>query len=256
MKRGSVRLGTLDYYRKTEIEEIRDEGEGQLTFDLIIDSPIELETRWFNTFQPFVRVGFGAETDPVRFPGKTSGSIDNLSIKNKTSTQTTMLIERAKIHIEREAPNSLILCVSLANKLDDCRDIFPKYDDQWHIRQTSAQEFGMQLAKALGNKLKEPKRGGLIDPTVAAEELTVHFRHEAVTYTNREAHFNKETTININYLISRMDMMAFIKPISFKREKEYRFILFVVHKVSKTILPLLEDHVILNLPEECLRMTF
>lgn len=245
-KRGTVKLGTLDHYRNTEIEQIADKGEGQLTFDLQIRTPVALDIKWLNTFQPNVQLG-GPECSPIIFPGTMECSLKELGIVCANDTQA--LVDHADIFIRREAPNALIFCMSLGNTADDCRGIFD-YDDQWQILQSDVRVFANHLTKALRVLIDQPDRAGLIDRAIPIKEIVIRCEFRPVIYVDRHTRIDESTDIDLNQLLQLMETMSFIKPKTYSPEREYRFTFHIQH--NGQALPILKDHAILNLPDECL----
>ena len=251
MQRGTVKLGTLDHYRKSEIEQIADKGEGQLTFELQIRTPTQIEIKWLNTFQPNVQLG-DSDRAPVEFEGNIVCNLKELGIVSADKSQA--LVDYADISIKREAPNALVFCMSMAETKEDCRQIFPNYNDQWHIFSDSKEVFSQHLGLALLELLREPDHGGLIDPSLPFVGLSLHCEYQPAVYANRHTRFDENSKIELNHFLNLMKTMAFIKPLSYAHEREYRFS-FHIRYQGKT-LPLLKDHAILPLSNKFLELVF
>lgn len=249
LKRGTVKLGTLDHYRRTEIEHIADKNEGQLTFDLQIRRKTWIEIKWLNTFQPNVLLG-GPADSPVIFEGTTECQLNELGIVATDNSHA--LVDHADLFIKREAPNALIFCMSSGQTKEDCLGIFPQYDDQWHILKDSKEILSRYFGDSLREIILTPDRGGLIDPTLSLSDLTIHCECRSVIYASRHTRFDEHTTIDINEFLQLMSTMSFIKPTNYASEREYRFSFHIRHRGKA--LPLLKDHAILNLSEECMKL--
>lgn len=252
-KRKTIKLATLDHYRKTEIQQIADKDEGRITFDIFIDTITEVHTKWFNTIMSgSMTFSDDPEYEAVRFPGSTKITCKNLSIVS-TGIPVTV-ISKADIHIEREAPDSLIFCMSQARETSDCRNIFPDYDSEWHIRETSKHDFAMEIFKSLIETLRTPARGGLIPTDIPLEELGLICNHAPVIYAPRSIHITQHSSLKLETILEHMETMAYLKPEKFKIEQEYRFVFFITHK--NEYLALRKDSVILNMPDGCISLTF
>ncbi|UVM74941.1 hypothetical protein [Pseudomonas alvandae] len=244
--RETVKLATLSHYRDTEILQIADRDEGRLAFKISIEVPTWVERRWLNTIAyPSMEFGKGVEAQPVRFPGKGNGYADK--VIQLDGTKTHVQLAHASIRIEREAPDSLIFCMSMDKTGEDALGSFD-YDARWFFYEEEREAFAYELGNSLKNLISKPNRGGIIPPELNPDELTIYCRHRPVIYADRNIIINGSNDIDLNILISQMDFMSFIKPSVFSAEQEYRYMLVLYH--NGQVVPFLTDQVILGISEE------
>jgi len=249
-RRKTLKLATLEHYRKTEIEQISDTDEGVTFFDIDICSPVNVDKKWFNTlFQGIMRVG-GDRYEAVPIPGQCETQISNWSVDDRHPAY--VVIERANISIKRQAVNSLIFCMSQSRTPGDCIGIFPDYDDEWSIRANDIHRFLDQIANAIKRRMCDNSKASIIAPEINPVEVDVYFAHMSVLYADRNIIITKDHKTDINNLVKHMTNAAFIKPISFEKEKEYRFSFILTHK-GQTI-STLSDTVIINIDDEFLKL--
>ncbi|WP_133295866.1 hypothetical protein [Pseudomonas sp. AFG_SD02_1510_Pfu_092] len=247
-RRKTLKLATLEHYRRTEIEQIADENEGRLFFEIDIRSPIKVEKRWFNTlFEGLMRVG-GERYEAVRFPGGFHAQVRNWNVDDRHPAYA--IIERADISITRQTVESLVFCMSQTNKPGDMKGVFPKYDDEWSIDKSNVELFLDALGEALGNRLLDTSKQSIISPDIDPKEVEIHVDHMPVFYADRNITVTRDRRFDIDALMKHMAHTAFIKPTSYEREREYRFNFVLVHKGKP--LDLLLDEVIIDATDELL----
>lgn len=241
--RKTIKLGTLYEYRKIESAQIVDKDEGKYSFFLKFDGTVEIERRWFSLiFQSII--GIGDDVRHPRIPGAMSAFVHNLEIVD--SNEQTIRVRNSSASIHREALNGFIFCMSQVRKLRDAVGIFPDYDDCWYMTASKAHDLGVALSLLLRDQIISGRHSDnhIVDPHISLENLSIHCRHEAVNYLNREIHISDTTVFTVDHFMHKIWNMAFVKPPSFLPEKEYRFS-FTIVAGDKILIPTV-DSVILN----------
>ncbi|XVO87788.1 hypothetical protein ACQ9Y2_01550 [Pseudomonas palleroniana] len=243
IKNGTLKLGTLNEYRHTEIIQIADNEEGLITHQLIFDGEVKVPLDWFNIFTGGA-IQLGPRI-PARLPGRTRTRINEIEVVSHNNEFA--IIKNSSIDVAREALNSFIYCMSNVDKIEDCFEIFPDYDDYWAVNSCNAQSFGMAIGKTLLNKIKEEHQAGnfILPENTDTGKLLITMRWDEVKYTERKIYFNRDNEFAIEQLILQLRHMAFIKPpIPFEKEKEFRFH-YTIH-VNGNIIPPLVNSIILD----------
>lgn len=248
--RKTLKLATLDHYRKTEIKQIADADEGRLYFDIDIESPITVHKKWFNTlFQR--QFGFGdAGCDAVHFPGLLEAKV-NKQFKYCSKNASHAIIEHGQVSIQRQAVSSLVFCMSESAEHGDCRGIFPDYDDEWSIKRENLRDFIAEIVNCVYERLLDSDEELVIPKEIDPKEIEIHIDNMSVFYADRNISITKDNMLDIDSLMSHMAHTAFIKPARFKKEREYRINFVLVHN-GINVDPLL-DIVIIKASDKLMR---
>ncbi|UZE19926.1 hypothetical protein LOY70_10095 [Pseudomonas sp. B21-054] len=241
--RKTIKLGTLYEYRKIESTQIVDSGEGTYSFLLKFDGIVEIERRWFSLmFQGAVNIG-GDEHHP-QIPGAMNAIIHELELYGVDEKFIRVRNSSASIH--REALNEFIFCMSRVRKLRDAVGLFPEYDDCWYMTATKAHDLGQTLSALLRDRIVSGRQSGnhIVDPDISLVDLSIHCRHELVSYLGREIHISDASAFTADHFMRKIWDMAFVKPASFSPEQEYRFS-FTIVAGDKILIPIV-DNVILS----------
>ena len=219
-------LGTLHEYRKTEVVQIADCEEGRLSFRLQFDGEVIVPVTWFNAMLGgSVYYGGGAEVEDPTDVFLGGVEVDIIDLTHKRINNNEVVISNSLVEIVRDAPNAFAFCMSAIRKMADCVGIFPDYDDYWNVTQGGAKKFGLRLGWLLMERIKNDHAKGvfLVPEDTCMEDLRVYLSRRDVVYMDREVHIRSGGDLTLEDFMSRMDNMAFIKPPSFSREKEFRF---------------------------------
>lgn len=227
IKAGSLKLGTLYEYRETEIEQIADKYEGTLEFRLRFKGIVKIPTKWFNlmcggTFH------YGSEP-VVRFPGQMRSRFDVMQMRG--SNDEFITLEDSYAVLNREALNSFVYCMSHVEKPDDCKGMFPDYDDYWHINDKDRNDFAVEVSEILLDKIKSEYRAGnyIVPKGTDIDNLLIYVKVGLVYYVPRSLEITQANSLSIDEFFKKMADMTFIKPPHpFEREKEYRIELALV----------------------------
>lgn len=223
----TVKVATLDYYRKTEIKQIRDEGEGKLSFHITVDKPTRIENRVWNALLQGGIV-FGEETEgDIITSGDTIITSSGVSVKHTGHTHS--IINKAEVFIESTSLDGLIFCMSQAKTTSDCIDLFPEYNDQWHMNAASAHSITNEIGTSLLNYIHDPENKPITNSAADRKEIGVYAQHGPVIYMPRHLIASDFSNFDLTGLLNKIKSISFIKPAEFSREKEYRFLFQLVH---------------------------
>lgn len=238
-----LQIGTLYKYRTIENPELRDDAEG--TYDFEIDFPVEIELdrRWANLL--FQRVfDFGGASEVPRFPGGMRVSVDRISIVRQTAD--SVVVADTKVRIQRTALNCLVFCMSHLET--DSPSPFENYADRWDIPENRADDFGRRLGSLIYQQTKLLSFGNSFLERHSASTITslkLMLRHQPVKYLDRRMIVTPDKRPTFEELIQTLSDVAFLKPKTYAREREYRFVYELVDGNQTCYEPTL-DHVMVN----------
>lgn len=218
-KKGTIQLGTLQHYREIENEHLIDQEEGTIRFNLKLEN-FTIDCKTINTlFGNTINWGF---SKGVNYPGRWTATLYDTHMSTKDD-YVTFHYTTASVQIE--ACNAFIFCVSEVNSISECSEIFPNYDDSWHIKPASTNEFCRRISHLIHQKIITSRQANehIIPPEIPLETIRVMSRHHPVRYIPRDIHITERNVPSIKELISHYEFIEFLKPETpFKREKEYR----------------------------------
>lgn len=236
--RKTIKVGTLYEYQTTEIEQIADRHEGEITFLLNFDGRVEIDLDWFSAVF-HGNMNFG-EKKSLIINGISKTHTHRLII---TSTnKNTVIVQDSSATITRESLNCFVFCMSEIRKTSDCHGMFPEYDSYWYLMASRAQIFARKLGEMLLEQIKENHNKGLyvLPPETDMTDIKILVDFRKVTYTPREIHFQKESTFSLNEFMEIINDMVFIKPEKYSHEKELRFH-YVIVSHGKIIQPIIKN---------------
>ncbi|WP_157829736.1 hypothetical protein [Pseudomonas fluorescens] len=219
---GTLRLGTLNEYRETEIQQIADKEEGLLTHRLLLEGRVKVPVKWYNTF-----CGGGMQLGPelpLSFPGRTKVRFERVHLESHDNEFA--ILTDSSILIQREAPSCFIYCMSEVKHRRECLDIFPQYDDYWYINAASAPDFAKLMGEILFEKIIHEHTNGryVLPSTTPLNKLQLRIQTGKVKYMERTIHIDSANEFLIDELVGRIFESSFTKPpIPFEKEKEFRF---------------------------------
>lgn len=225
---GTIKLGSLYEYRKTESTQILDRNEGTKTFHMKFEGTVKVPIDWFNTLNGIFSIG-GTPTE--RLPGKVSVSGGPLCVVDKDSEFVTL--RDSSLTIEREALNGFIYCMSLVENPTDCEDIFTDYDDYWYMSHEHVEKFASRLCDVLLESIINRHDNGtyIIPKSINPRELHIYCRIGKVMYSPREIIITSHSDFSYDDFLSNLSTMTFLKPAApFEPEKEFRFEFTLAHK--------------------------
>lgn len=222
VKNGTIKLGTLDDYRTTEITELRDEKEGTLSFNLNFEGDVVVSTELLNTILSGA-LHLGDNASNIAFPGKFRAHLHNFKKIYNDPMFTTL--RDTTITIQRESLNSFIFCTSKIKKMSEAVGLFEGYDDCWYLMHNRADQFGKTLGQILLNRIITGHHNGehIVPKDTNIETLQIFMQHSEIEYIPREINISKNASITVQEFMKKIETMAFVKPDDFSTEREYRF---------------------------------
>lgn len=221
-KGSRIRVGTLYGYRHIENSDLRDDKEGQYTFQLSFPERIELDRDWANLVLQRA-IAFGETRHLPQFPGNFSVHIENLQVVKQTPTG--VVVENTRVQIERHVPNCLIFCMSAFESANS--NPFPRYKDHWSISEASAQDFGVRLGNLIFQQVKLSSFDEALSrrhSPATVPTLSLGLRHKRVIYRERELVITPDHRPSFDELLQAMADIPFVKPLKHESEQEYRFV--------------------------------
>ncbi|CAM4096066.1 hypothetical protein BOTU111921_11490 [Bordetella tumbae] len=223
-----IQLGTFNYYRAHENQEIADSLEASNSLAVSIRGPIKIPARFYNALVG-ERFSFEAERYPpiCKLPTALETHVKILRVR----LGDPVLVFEAEFDIHRALPNGFTFCMS---QLDDASiRPFQSYEDSWSIPWEKADLFAWHLGRMVAMQ-HEP---GWFEPRfledwesgkIAAGKLVFNTHHRAVLYSDRELKILSGTEDELNKVFTRIRTLAFTKPSHFAPEREYRFLVNAV----------------------------
>lgn len=228
LRGADLQLGTLNYYRSIENDELSDEGEGLFDFDLVFQSDAFLERKLANLlFQG--QMVFGDMSDIPRIPGGVAVDIKDARIHHRNDG--ILVKNGSTIRIHRNAPNCYILCMSATDDIQSSP--FEEYNDKWLLPLEKANDFAESLAKELFQMAQHQQlsRNWNGNPSqVPTELIKFNFHHQHVLHRDRKQIIKHSNDITFDGLYDILLSIPFIKPKnkpdggSYSDENEYRFV--------------------------------
>lgn len=239
-RRKTLRIGTLDEYRSTELLQIVDQHEGTFSFELDLHS-VHIPREIFN-FMNFNHNSFAEFHMHELISRGQSNAILNC-----------MYLRKYRASIKLKNTNRFIFCMSLVDLPDDAKDIFPDYDDAWFFKRSKAiliaHEIGHQLNKEIIRKEKNGVR--VFDGEYDIEKASPSISIQTINYKDRTIHVDNQFFYsNLDEILNAMSGASFIKPKPYSPEKEVRFI-FDYHFGGHLLSPAMKS-IIVPMREEIL----
>ena len=238
IKNGTVKLGTLYEYRCIENEELIDKQEGMLTFYLNFRGRVRIPTQWFNTINGN-GFNFGGPP-PILFPGRTQTHFEKLHVEQNFGAWMVLLESRGVV--SREAFNGFIFCMSYVQHREDCVGIFAGCDDYWYVTEEKLHDFAWELVRLLrGYIIEQHAKGDFILPRdTNLTDLQIRCEYGEVGYVAREIDLYEQNFMSLEQYMGKMRDMAFTKPESYSKEREYRFS-FIAVVDGKVVEPIVKS---------------
>lgn len=222
--RRTVRIGSLDEYRQTEIEEIADKNEGTIDYAIRLENKSKVCKYWMNhALGGFVHFGEIYES-PVSIPGRINIHINNLTLSSSSSEY--LYLENVDILARREHFNCYVFCMSAFKRPKFARGLFKGYDDLWSVGISSAGKISEILSGKVLEKAKDFFRDNpdKLPKGFSPDDLVIECEHKLVKYVPRYIKFKSTDRFSLDDLLVQLSDISFIKPPHpFSRECEYRF---------------------------------
>ena len=235
-----LRLGTLYKYRHIENSELQDGEEGSFSFKVNFPEKIELDRRWVNLlFKGFIHFDNGKPDDTPSFPGSMEVNVETFNIIEQKAN--SVVICNTSISIQRSVPNCLIFCMSAMEIGKD--NPFKSYTDFWSFPIEKANQFATRIGELIlfQTSLNTFEPSLINDHSAnSIKRLALNVRHQKVLYRDRILNITKDNMITFDELVKILGNIPFLKPTSFEKECEYRFV-FELTDGAKNFSPIEED---------------
>lgn len=238
IKHGTLKLGTLHEYRTIENAALVDKEEGMLRFEFKVHGSVALPIKWYNTV-------FSGGTMLGNVPGEPVLGRYHIHVVEQTFeivSEDTVIVSDAHLIMLREAYNRFIFCMSKVRRLRDCEGLFAGCNDYWYMREARAHEFRLRLCRLLLSHIREQRELGnyIVPVEMPLEQVRIISSCQEVEYFSREIDLHAGEAYVLEQFLSRTDNMEFIKPLDYKREREFRFS-FVLERNGQIIEPLVKS---------------
>ncbi|WP_417878648.1 hypothetical protein [Vibrio sp.] len=231
--RNTLKIGTLDDYRLTEIKEIADKFEGCFKYELdLYNAHIDEKTHLELTescygfthiiYDSMIRLGY-------------SHPINN-----------SFFYKQYKATIYVKHNNRFVFCFSLIDKHEDSTSIFNNYDVYWHFKSDRMQLVCSEIASYLRKHIVNLELRGIkvFEGEYSPSDLVVHYKAQNIAYMPRNIHIdNKYFYERSEEILQIVRGVSYIKPDSYKHEKEVR-ITFDFYADRKILHPKIKNIII------------
>lgn len=210
----TIRIGSIDEYRLTEIEEIADEGEATFGFTVELkktDIPMEL----FDALQS--GAGMLNDTEITLWSG----------IRQSRVVKGGMHIGEMKSRHLWRGRNCLAFCMSGLNSHEEASTLFRNYDDYWYFEESCQEHIGELIRQQVESKLRQDMlESGNSKSLMRLENFTCQLKVQQVIYSNRHVEINNYNpgARGLVFLNEVIHNYRYLKPQSFSHEKEIRFL--------------------------------
>jgi hypothetical protein len=209
----TLRIGTLWGFRKEENDYLRDEGEGKFEYKIRFPKLTPVSNEWISEFD-------------VDHDG--SAHIEHMKVNNGN-------FSISGVSLSGSTCNCWIFCVSMSGEA--AGDVSKTHETKWTIPHLHVQGFCQFLASQLWNKVSLKDLPLEIVENHSVQEissgLALNAELKPVQYTEREIVIDSEQGFPVEKIRELKANIPFIKPKSFKEEKELRFAFFLTFKGKK-----------------------
>lgn len=205
-----LRIGTLQEFRDTENQSLKDEGEG--TFRVVINFA---QPTWigFDWFRAVAKIGY--EEGPPKIPYVEGTVVSELQLLEVDRPRRRVLVVGSVLIYEVDS-NAMVLCLSTQVR-GTLTNPFDEYDSAWAIRPEHRGFFFSHLRKLLESKVRKEDW--------FQEGIGFFSKSSPVGYGQRYFAATNEQDVPIDFIRYVAENCDLIKPIQFFTENEYRFIL-------------------------------
>ena len=209
----TIRIGSINEYRNTEIEEIADRGEATFSFNVDLTNahiPIPL----FNALQ----YGTGILADSM---------VSEWSGMTRSPIKDHIYFRRMKSRHVWNGQNCLVFCMSCLDTPEEASKLFKSYDDYWYFDETDLDVVGELIRQQVEAKLKQNiLDSGAPTSIETAEKFSCNLKIQKVTYSDRHINIknNSPDGKSEKFLEEVVENYRYLKPERFSHEKEVRFL--------------------------------
>ncbi|NIA89962.1 hypothetical protein [Rahnella aceris] len=242
-KSKTLKIGTLEEYRETEQAQIADLYEGTFSLEISL-SEVHIEFDIFNA----LNFSHNSEVNVV---------MDELHISCRSPLfEKCLFLKKYQSVATFKNNNRFAFCISKLESHEDCEGIFKDYNDYWYFRADLSPLMASEISKSLFKSIEDLTKKGsqVFRESYDINKLRLAFKVQSISYRDRR------TLINNNYfykykhdLSSMLDGLLFLKPESFRKENEIRF-LFDFYEGDRLLHPKINS-LIINASDNMLAIT-
>ncbi|MFT7594612.1 MAG: hypothetical protein ACI8R4_001934, partial [Paracoccaceae bacterium] len=192
---------------------LRDEGEGEFEYKIRFPAMTAVSNEWIAAFEVDANVSTHIE--------KMQLNNGNMSVKGMS--------------LKGSAHNCWVFCVSMSDRA--AGNVSKAHVNKWKIPEDKIQEFGNFLAMLLWNSISFGDLPHHLVEKYSLQEISAGLGLEAemkpVTYTGREIHIGSEKDFPVEKIRDLKANIAFIKPMNFSEEQEFRFAFWLTFRKQK-----------------------
>lgn len=218
-KIGTIRIGSLAFYRRHYNEAVQDEGEGKAVLTLNRGEAVTLTAEAAAAVMPGIKF-WDAQ---LRLGGTTRVPVDPSGLAMEFDNLNRKVTFSGGAKFEFEALDCNIFSMTLPK--GRYRDAFGKGRTVWSIPFSSAEEFAKIVAEQILYNSPLTASFPFLSPHYVGESV-ISVEHSPVLYTSRDAVLGDPKAEEITERLFQSS--AFIKPKgpprNFQNEEEYRFI--------------------------------
>ncbi|WP_152650903.1 hypothetical protein [Pantoea anthophila] len=209
----TIRIGSIDEYRHTEIEEIADKGEATFSFNIDLNNA-HISIALFNALQ----YGNGMLSTSM---------VEEWSGMRRSPVEGYIYFQRMKGRHIWNGNNCLVFCMSCLDAPEDASELFDSYDDYWYFEENKLQMVGELIRQQVESKLKK----NILDTgnkaaVKRAKRFSCKMKVQKVTYSSRHINIrnNSHDARGSKFLTEIVQNYRYLKPERYSHEKEVRFI--------------------------------
>ncbi|MGC0793665.1 hypothetical protein [Pantoea agglomerans] len=209
----TIRIGSIDEYRHTEIEEIADKGEATFSFNIDLTNA-HIPQQLFDKLQ----YGYGMLADSM---------FETVEGLTRSPIKDHIYLRKMKSRHIWNGQNCLVFCMSCLDTPEEASNLFNSYDDYWYFEEGKLETVGELIRQQVEAKLKQ----NILDsgtPTSKArsEKFKCNLKIQKVTYSSRHINIsnNNVQARRPEFLLELIEKYRYLKPERFSHEKEVRFI--------------------------------
>lgn len=215
---GTIRLGSLSFYRKHYDEAVADNGEGTGIVSISPEESVTLPAKLASALMGLEIMG-----ESVPRPGTMMMSVQEPGISMQFDTpRKEVTISGAGCTWEFEALDALVFCMTAPSK--SYSDTFEGKRIIWSIDKSDAEEFSQSVIGGI-NKVYPAEASFPFLSAASARRMVTIFEHGPVEYAPRELALKNTDEGRLAALL--FTSATFIKPSgpprNFENEEEYRF---------------------------------
>lgn len=226
----TLKIGTLQEYRKTEQQQILDKEEGFFYVTCDVNN-LFIDINYFN-FINQSKEGF-IKLIP-----------ENITFKKQYKN---ILLIDFKAKYQWVNNSRFIFCLSKMKDHTESTSIFPNYDDYWYTHISNKEILIKHIEQALFDEvIKSLNKGYKVftKPTPNINNLKIKSHFQEIIYTDRNIHLNNESFYpKKEKLISLLNGINYVKPERYNTEFEVR-IVFDFFDNDKLLIPILDSIII------------